>query len=71
MDENFARMKKSCERIAVVLGIKEGTDLKASSFLQRKSMPDSIHKSDVKEMKYTNMNNPSGVRGMTSREEDG
>jgi len=25
MDENFARMKKSCERIAAVLGIKEGT----------------------------------------------
>ena len=22
-------------------------------------------------MKYTNMNNPSGVRGMTTREEDG
>ena len=24
MDDNFARMKKSCERIAAVLGIKEG-----------------------------------------------
>ena len=74
IDENFARMKKSCERIAAVLGIKEGTDGRIIRRSIEKSIPNTIHKSDVQTSdvnRYTNMNNPSGVRGISTREEDG
>ena len=88
MDENFARMKKSCDRIAAVLGLKEGPD-GTRTFTRRSangggistvpsqsngaSMPETIHRSPLRpaaeadlganrEMKFTNMNNPSLVR---------
>ncbi len=56
MDANFARMKKSCERIAAVLGIREGsgnTRPSGVSFGHRTSapdcvVPDSIHKSPLR-----------------------
>jgi hypothetical protein len=67
-------MKKSCERIAAVLGIKEGTDGRIIRRSIEKSIPNTIHKSDVQISdvnRYTNMNNPSGVRGISTREEDG
>ena len=67
-------MKKSCERIAAVLGIKEGTDGRVVRRSIEKSIPNTIHKGEVQIIdvnRYPNMNNPSGVRGMSTREEDG
>lgn len=36
MDENFLKMKKSCERIAAVLGIREGSDGQPMTYTRRK-----------------------------------
>lgn len=59
LDENFAKMKKSCERIAQVLGIKDTMNLPERSISN--------------EPKFVNMDNPSYVRARNSvpKEEDG
>ena len=66
-DENLVRMKKSCERIAAVLGLKNGEmpDVVARRASQRSPVREYV----PEPMNFTNMNNPSGVRHIQPREE--
>ena len=81
-DENLARMKKSCERIAAVLGLRDQSNGRTqpqsaytnnqSSMLkdprarnsssQNRASPRGSDYHQEPPMKFTNMNNPSGIR---------
>ena len=78
-DENLVRMKKSCERIAAVLGIrngempKNGTQARHSPLRTNTAGPGPNPAADYgpapEPMNFTNMNNPSATRHMPPREE--
>lgn len=69
VDPTLAKMRKSCERIAAVLGLKEGdiSTYKPASFGGKRDSSDPGTKSPIQDylppqpMIFTNMNNPSGL----------
>ena len=82
-DENLVRMKKSCERIAAVLGIRNG-EIPQNGVPARRSsdkspmrtnpasqgaMPSADYATATEPMNFTNMNTPSATRHMPPREE--
>ena len=87
MDESYARMKKSCERIAAVLGIKDVNadmqGLREQAAIHRRDIDTSMRQSSPLKPSFSNLNdnqqtvtlgnmvNPSRMRSISPDKEDG
>lgn len=76
LDENLSRMKKSCERIAAVLGLRDtASSGVAAQFTNHAAAAEQRMRDSIADNKnpadQPNMHNPSAVRHLPTREEDG